>query len=444
MFIEYGIFLSIVVAVIMILDRQPALTVVRSMLKIAGGLAMLIMLAQYTAVQLGEVLQELSLHGHNRFQMVELGGSVCIALGMSSLIGIFIIPLCWFVNFLMYRLKLTDCINIDVYNLHQNASIGVIVWAFSDSLFNGFFSAVLLHVWTLIMADFGAEKNQEYFEVRGHVAISHPIANSFLIFACPLNWLFDHTPVINRVFIKAEQVKKHMGIFSEGLLAGFLEGLVIGLAAYGFHSIQVIELGILMGCMHILLPKAGSVYADGLHQLTKIVKRHFPKDTDARTVLVGLDAALAVGDPNVEATALLLIPTMFILAFILPGNRVLPMLDLVNLCFYISCMVPVFRGNIFRAYTGSALLFAGGLYISSWMSDASTQAFAKTSIIAGSGIRIVDLDPMASPFMAVSAAISKTGWAGYVVCMILLLLLAKLLYRNRERMRKSKKGEAAS
>lgn len=97
---------------------------------------------------------------------IDVGGAATAVMGFGSDLGAIVIPLCVAVNIVLLLLKITDCVNVDVFNLHQNASIGAIVAAYSGNLFYGILAAGLFHVWALIAADLGAKKNKEYFGLR--------------------------------------------------------------------------------------------------------------------------------------------------------------------------------------------------------------------------------------------------------------------------------------
>lgn len=72
-----------------------------------------------------------------------------------------------------------------------------------------------------------------------------------------------------------------------------------------------------------------------------------------------------VGHPAIVATSLLLIPTVLILAVILPGNITLPLAELSGLTFFIVWAVVSSKGNIFRGWLIGTFIMAIVLLISS-------------------------------------------------------------------------------
>ena len=81
-----------------------------------------------------------------------------------------------------------------------------------------------------------------------------------------------------------------------------------------------------------------------------------------RKFLIGLDAAVVVGNPDVITTALIVIPLTILLSVVLPGNRMLPFADLAVVPFRVALVVALTRGNLFKniiiglACTGAILL----------------------------------------------------------------------------------------
>ena len=93
--------------------------------------------------------------------------------------GAIIIPLC-VINLLLLVLKITDCVNVDVFNLHQNASMGAIVAVYSGNFLYGVLTAGLFHVWALIAADLGAKTMRSFWFTSRRINFS-PSSQHLLI-----------------------------------------------------------------------------------------------------------------------------------------------------------------------------------------------------------------------------------------------------------------------
>jgi PTS system galactitol-specific IIC component len=115
-----------------------------------------------------------------------------------------------------------------------------------------------------------------------------------------------------------------------------------------------------------------------------------------------MDTALLIGEPSVLATGVLLIPIALLLAFILPGNKVLPFVDLPSLMFLMALVTPFCKRNMFRMLiTGTVALIVimyAGTDIAPWFTAAAGTSGIK---IPGGATQITNL---------VGGATTPVGW----------------------------------
>lgn len=80
-----------------------------------------------------------------------------------------------------------------------------------------------------------------------------------------------------------------------------------------------------------ILPRMVRILMEGLLPLSEAIKKYLnAKYPDRDDLYIGTDIAVAVGNPAIISTALLLTPISVFIAFVLPGNEVLPLGDLAN------------------------------------------------------------------------------------------------------------------
>ena len=99
---------------------------------------------------------------------------------------------------------------------------------------------------------------------------------------------------------------------------------------------------------------------------------------------IAMDTGILMTNPSVIATGLILIPVSLVLAFILPGNRVIPLGDLPNLLSVMAVIVLVMRGNVIRAVIAGVPIVATFLLVSSRMAP----LFTRQAIAAGMDIGV--------------------------------------------------------
>ncbi len=205
---------------------------------------------------------------------------------------------------------------------------------------------------------------EEYFGLEG---ISLPTVSSITFFPIGLigNKLIDMIPGIRKIDINPLTIQKRFGIFGEPMMVGTILGLLLGIVA-GYDLQGILTTGISIGAVMFILPRMVRILMEGLLPLSEAIKKFLnERYPDRDDLYIGLDIAVAIGNPAIISTALLLTPIAVVLAFILPGNTVLPLGDLANLAVMASMVVLSTKGNVFRAVLIAIPIMIGDLYIAS-------------------------------------------------------------------------------
>lgn len=213
-----------------------------------------------------------------------------------------------------------------------------------------------------LLADLFQEKISEFFGYPG-IAITHMMALSGVLFAIPINWIFDHIPGLNRIDGDAETIGKKIGIFGDTVVMGLIIGIVIGILA-GYDAAKIGQLGISTAAVMKIMPKMVAMFMEGLMPVAEAAKSWSSKHLNGRSANIGMDAALTVGHSTVMTTTLIMVPVSLLLAVILPGNKTLPFGHLAFYAFAIALMVPFFKGNIIRSIIGCSMYMVTMLHLS--------------------------------------------------------------------------------
>jgi PTS system galactitol-specific IIC component len=172
-------------------------------------------------------------------------------------------------------------------------------------------------------------------------------------------------PGVRNIDINPMTIQKRFGIFGEPMMVGTILGLLLGTVA-GYDLQGILTTGISIGAVMFILPRMVRILMEGLLPLSEAIKKFLnERYPDRDDLYIGLDIAVAVGNPAIISTALLLTPIAVVLAFILPGNTVLPLGDLANLAVMASMVVLSTKGNVFRAVLIAIPIIIGDLYIAS-------------------------------------------------------------------------------
>ncbi|ECD0424178.1 PTS galactitol transporter subunit IIC [Salmonella enterica subsp. enterica serovar Bovismorbificans] len=294
--------------------------------------------------------------------VVDLGWPPLAAITWGSPIAPFVIPLTMLINVAMLALNKTRTVDVDMWNYWHFVLAGTLVYYSTGSFVLGLSAAAIAAIVVLKLADWSAPLVAKYFGLEG---ISLPTLSSVVFF--PIGLLFDKIidkiPGVNRIHIDPENVQKKMGIFGEPMMVGTILGVLLGIIA-GYDFKHILLLGISIGGVMFILPRMVRILMEGLLPLSEAIKKYLNAKYPGRDDLfIGLDIAVAVGNPAIISTALILTPISVFIAFLLPGNKVLPLGDLANLAVMASMIVLACRGNIFRAVITAIPVIVADLWI---------------------------------------------------------------------------------
>lgn len=294
--------------------------------------------------------------------VVDLGWPPLAAITWGSPIAPFVIPLTMLINVAMLALNKTRTVDVDMWNYWHFALAGTLVYYSTGSFVLGLSAAAIAAIVVLKLADWSAPLVAKYFGLEG---ISLPTLSSVVFF--PIGLLFDKIidkiPGVNRIHIDPENVQKKIGIFGEPMMVGTILGVLLGIIA-GYDFKHILLLGISIGGVMFILPRMVRILMEGLLPLSEAIKKYLNAKYPGRDDLfIGLDIAVAVGNPAIISTALILTPISVFIASLLPGNKVLPLGDLANLAVMASMIVLACRGNIFRAVITAIPVIVADLWI---------------------------------------------------------------------------------
>lgn len=191
-----------------------------------------------------------------------------------------------------------------------------------------------------------------------------------------------------------------------GLVVGALIGIIgnfnalVGegaLTAWGTVSSAAVSTAAIMA----VFPKVAGIFASAFTTLTDAYKSKAAKSGEGREWYLSVNDACGYGEPNTLVTGILLIPIMLVVAFILPGNTILPMADLCALPYMVEVFVCVSNGNIAKSVVSGAIWFSLGLVVASVLAPTFTQVAIDAGFqLAQEGVYIISFGIMCHPLIA--------------------------------------------
>ncbi|SYZ78291.1 PTS galactitol transporter subunit IIC [Trichococcus shcherbakoviae] len=336
----------------------------KSGLTLGIGFAGIRLLLDYMSSNLGPAARAMVENIGINLDVLDVGWGSIAAITWSSPIIVFIVFAIFAVNIIMLLTKTTNTLDVDIWNYHHMAIVGIMVHYVTKNIWLGIGASVVMAITTFKIADWSQPLIEKFFGIPG-VSLPTVSATSTLLLAWPLNWLLDRIPGINKINVTLKDVQKYLGFFGDQMILGLILGSAIGLLG-GYTITASLQLGVSMSAVLVIIPKMTSLFVEGLMPISEAAQNWSQRKFKNRKLFIGLDAAIVVGNQDVITTALILIPLTIGLAFILPGNRMLPFADLAIIPFRIAFVVALTRGNFFKNIiiglaTTTAILYAGSI-----------------------------------------------------------------------------------
>ncbi|MGL6208003.1 MAG: PTS galactitol transporter subunit IIC [Lactobacillus panisapium] len=303
-------------------------------------------------------------------------------------------------------------------------------------------------LYALVLAEIQADRWSDYYGVKNaSVASLHNIEQ--VIPAILLDPLWNLLG-FNKVKMTPEYFKNKLGVFGEPTTLGALLGLLIGilgnltslgkLQAWG----QILTVAVQLSAVMTIFPLITNVFSKAFTPLADEIdknthKNASPSKEDAVAAMskkrwfLGVDDGVGYGEPATIIAGVILIPIMVVIAFILPGNKTLPIVDLISLPFMVESIVALTRGNILKVIANGIVWFSLGLYASSWLGTFYTGAVAHYGVALPAGIVLItSFNLMARPLNALvfAAFVSQNPlYIGLAILVYLALLYGLRRYR---------------
>lgn len=275
-------------------------------------------------------------------------------------------------NLVLFAFKFTKTLDVDIFNYWIFLVCGAVLYAATKNFWLSIIMMAFLFVLLLKIADWTAPRIQKEFGLKG-VSFPHMNTAPWTPFGIAVNWVIDRIPGVNKIRISPETINKRFGVLGDSMVIGFILGILIGLLA-GMSAPNILSLSIKVSASMLLLPKMVDILMQGLGIIRDAVEKRLKKRYPDREIYIGMDVALMAGDPAVMATGILLIPIALLLAVILPGNKVLPLVDLPSIIFVLPMLGAYCKKDIFRMLISGMLVIVCILYIGTAFSGIYTTA----------------------------------------------------------------------
>ena len=318
-----------------------------SALKLGVGFAGIFLLFDFFVINIAPPVEMIISKRELNYPILDVGWPPLAGITWASSIAPLTIPMIICANLIMIAMNATRTIYIDIWNFWHFALLGALLQNTNHSFLLSMLATLLIGIYCIKLSDWTSPYVKKECGLEG-ITVSPVSVVGLLPYAVTVNILLDKIPWIKRLRFNANKTTTRLEIFGEPMIIGVLVGIFLGfLAEYDIKSLS--ELCINIAAVMFLLPHCGSLIGNGMEPFSKNLKvritKIFPNKKD---LVIAIDSAVLFQNKSVIVTGIILMPISIIIAFVLPGNKIIPLGDLPNLISVMAVIVIVCESNVFR------------------------------------------------------------------------------------------------
>lgn len=340
---------------------------------------------------------------------LDTGWQSTSVIAYSTSVGLVFIGLAIVIQLVLFFAKWTNVFMAsDLWNNYSFMVWGSLIFALTGSMVLALACMVVQLLYILLFSEVVAKRWSNHYQYP-NCCMTAPHHLEAVPFAILMNWLLGKIG-FNKIKLNAASIQKKFGLFGEPMFIGLIIGALIGIIGnatrlFGDEWLSawstVTSAAISTAAVMAVFPKVGGIFASAFTSLTDAYKSKAAKSGQGREWYLSVNDAAGYGEPNTLVTGILLMPIMLVLAFVLPGNTILPMMDLVALPYMVEIFVCVSHGNIAKSLVSGAIWFSLGLIVASQLAPTFTEIAVQAGFqLPQAGVYVMSFGIMCHPLIA--------------------------------------------
>lgn len=297
----------------------------------------------------------------------DVGWQATSLVAFSTSAGMIYLGLGILLQTILFLIKWTDVFQpSDLWNNYSYMVWGAMVIGVTGNFPLGIACMVLLNLYSLLISELVAKRWSSYYRYPNCtiIAMHNVEASVFAVFADPIYNKLG----LNKIKLNPKELEKKLGFLGEPITLGLFLGMFIGILgnmtrintmeAWG----EIMKVGISTSAVMAIFPKVASMFAQAFAPITEAARKIMQKAGN-REWYIAVNDAVGYGEPATLISGLILIPIMLVIAMVLPGNKVLPVVDLLAIPYMVQGLVAIHNGNIPKVLVSGIIWFGLGLYV---------------------------------------------------------------------------------
>ncbi len=326
----------------------------------------------------------------------------------------------------------------DLWNNYSYMVWGSLVFVATGNMWLALACMLVLNLYSLLFSEVLQKRWSKYYGYDNCTVIQlHHVGA--VPFAIASNWVFNKLG-LSKIRWSPESIKERLGFIGEPVTLGLILGLIIGLlgnlnalgtlAAWG----NIMTIGISTAAVMAVFPRIAGLFAQAFTAITQAARERSVK-SGGREIYIGVNDATAYGEPATLISGIILIPIMVLVATIIPGNKVLPLVDLIALPFMVVALVPIMNGNIFKVVLSGTVWFSMGLVVATKFSGLFTQVASQFGVeLPSADALVTSFGILTKPIFGglIFPAFLNKSWIWIIILLVIYFVAWAWLRKNKE------------
>ncbi len=320
---------------------------------------------------------------------LDIGWQAVASVAYSTDIGMMFIGAGLLFQIAVWFLKITDIfMPSDLWNNYSISVWGSFLFLLCGNLPLAFALMFFVNLVTLLIAE-SVQKRWSTYYGYPNCAMTAPHHNGDAPMYLVLNIIFSKLG-FDKIQANPAAIKKKIGFIGEPMYLGLIIGIILGVVG-NLDRLNTIEgwgdvASVMVTCAAVMaiFPRIAGMFAAGFGALTEysqktLAKSKYGKD---RQFIVAVNDALGYGEAATLTSALIVIPFAILIAFVLPGNVIIPLMVLPSLPYMVEIPTSLSNGNVVKTVVMALIVFCAKLLMASYWADTFTQVAAGTGFEA--------------------------------------------------------------
>lgn len=320
---------------------------------------------------------------------LDIGWQAVAAVCYSTDLGMMFIGVGLLFQIALWLCKWTDIfMPSDLWNNYSISVWGSFLFLLCGNMPLAFALMLFVNLVTLLIAEAVQKRWSTYYNYPG-CAMTAPHHNGDAPMYIVLNIVLSKLG-FDKIKADPASIRKRIGFMGEPMYIGLAIGLILGIVGNidRIASIEglgnVAQIAVTCAAVMAIFPKIAGMFAAGFGALTEFSRKTLSKSKYGkdRQFIVAVNDALGYGEAATLTTGLIVIPFGILIAFLLPGNLVIPLMVLPSLPYMVEIPVALSNGNVVKSVVMAVIVFTAKLLMASYWASAFTQVAAEVGFEA--------------------------------------------------------------